>query len=131
MSSIMTNTHITFEQKLATLKANYALQLPNKLAEIHRGWRELNEHMAEEPLTLLHRNVHSLIGTSGTLGFTELSKAARALETTLKPWCDGLADNSFNLDNTNNLNNLTLKNAIQEKLDTLTALVNATQIKTS
>ena len=84
----MTDAKITFEQKLAALKADYAKQLPQKLLDIKAGWQELNSQWSEASITLLHRNVHSLIGTSGTFGFTDLSKSARALETTLKPLID-------------------------------------------
>jgi diguanylate cyclase (GGDEF)-like protein len=113
----MTTTNIAFEQKLAKLKADYAAQLPNKLTEVANGWNELNKTWSEETLIVLHRNVHSLIGTSGTFGFTELSQAARDLETTLKPWC--------NKTNNNTARDPSVKNHIQEKLDALTALTNA------
>jgi diguanylate cyclase (GGDEF)-like protein len=35
-------------------------------------------------MVTLHRNVHSLVGTSGTFGFSEISKSARELEDLLK-----------------------------------------------
>jgi diguanylate cyclase (GGDEF)-like protein len=115
----MTTTKITFEQKLAKLKADYSTQLPKKLSEITDGWKELNEHWSEETLVTLHRNVHSLIGTSGTFGFLELSKSARALEILLKPWCAEPTDGATR-------DGLTKKD-IQEKLDLLAASVSAAQ----
>lgn len=81
----MTTGKITFEQKLAALKAEYKLQIPKKLADIGEDWNKLIEQWSAETFSILYRNVHSLIGTSGTFGFTELSRSARALEIALKP----------------------------------------------
>jgi diguanylate cyclase (GGDEF)-like protein len=74
-----------FEQHLAKLKLEYTAQLPQKLDTIKADWEKLNTQWDNERLILLHRNIHSLIGTSGTFGFLELSKSARELETNIKP----------------------------------------------
>lgn len=76
---------ITFEQKFAKLKAEYVAQLPQKLADIHDGWSSLKTKHSIETITILHRNVHTLIGTSGTFGFSALCQSARHLEEILKP----------------------------------------------
>jgi len=76
---------ITFEQKFSKLKAEYTALLPQKLADIHDGWSALKTKHSIETITILHRNVHTLIGTSGTFGFSTLSKSARNLEETLRP----------------------------------------------
>lgn len=75
----------SFEQHLEKLKGEYAAQLPAKLDAIVNDWQALCHQWNPELMVRLHRNVHSLIGTSGTFGFTDLSKAARSLEVLLKP----------------------------------------------
>ena len=82
----MTAEKISFEQKFSLLKTEYALQLPHKVSEIAQRWRELNHVWALENLIILHRNVHTLTGTSGTFGFNEISGLARHLEIILKPF---------------------------------------------
>lgn len=81
----MTTDKISFEQHLQKLKSDYSAQLPAKLAAISGDWQILQNQWNPELLEVFHRNIHSLIGTSGTFGFTDISKTARELETTVKP----------------------------------------------
>jgi diguanylate cyclase (GGDEF)-like protein len=81
----MTTPKSSFEQHLEKLKADYKAQLPGKIDAILNDWRTLLGAWKPELMIILHRNVHSLIGTSGTFGFTDISKTARNLETLLKP----------------------------------------------
>lgn len=81
----MTVEKSSFELHLEKLKAEYKLQLPSKLDAITSAWQTLCNQWQIETIVSLHRNVHSLIGTSGTFGFTEISKLARVLESRLKP----------------------------------------------
>lgn len=90
----MNTTKSSFEQHLDKLKTEYSEQLPSKLAAIASDWNLLCEQWQPDINTLLHRNIHSLIGTSGTFGFLDLSKAARELETILKP-LTAITDNNF------------------------------------
>lgn len=86
-----------FEQKFATLKIAYIAKLPKKIADIHNDWNALKTKHSAETIQLLYRNVHTLIGTSGTFGFTELSQSARDLETTIRPLIENSTQNfSFN-----------------------------------
>jgi diguanylate cyclase (GGDEF)-like protein len=89
----MTTDKSNFEQHLEKLKNEYKAQLPVKLEAIVTDWNRLNHQWNPELMVTLHRNVHSLIGTSGTFGFTDISKTARELETQLKPLID-LHDNA-------------------------------------
>lgn len=73
-----------FEDHLKKLKSQYAQQLPQKISALIPEWESLQQEWTKEKATLFHRNIHSLIGTSGTFGFIELSKKARELETQLK-----------------------------------------------
>jgi diguanylate cyclase (GGDEF)-like protein len=82
----MSTANSSFEENLKRLKAQYASQLPEKLTTIVDDWKKIKTQKDQEVITLLHRNVHSLIGTSGTFGFTQLSAQARTLETLLKPF---------------------------------------------
>lgn len=75
----------SFELHLEKLKSEYKTQLPGKLSAIQADWQSLNNAWQGSLIVLLHRNVHSLIGTSGTFGFVEISKTARMLEEQLKP----------------------------------------------
>ncbi len=76
----------TFEENLKRLKEQYANQLPEKIKAIQDDWQQVKITWAQDTITQLHRNVHSLIGTSGTFGFSALSTQARELETALKPF---------------------------------------------
>ncbi len=69
-----------FEEHLKKLKSDYAKQLPGKMDALILEWKSLQEEWTQDKITIFHRNVHSLIGTSGTFGFIELSKKARELE---------------------------------------------------
>jgi HPt (histidine-containing phosphotransfer) domain-containing protein len=81
----MASEKSSFELHLEKLKSEYKVQLPGKMEAIASDWNQLNKQWSPELMVLLHRNVHSLIGTSGTFGFIDISKAARELETQLKP----------------------------------------------
>jgi diguanylate cyclase (GGDEF)-like protein len=81
----MTSKKSSFELHLENLKAEYSAQLPGKIADIASEWKLLQSAWQVERTVKLHRNVHSLIGTSGTFGFTDISKAARSLESLLTP----------------------------------------------
>lgn len=81
----MSSSKPTFEENLKRLKDQYAKQLPEKVKTIMDDWQNIKMQWNQDLLTHLHRNVHSLIGTSGTFGFSALSIQARELETRLKP----------------------------------------------
>lgn len=73
-----------FEEHLKKLKHDYAQQLPQKIDALMADWKSLQQQWTTEKIITLHRNIHSLIGSSGTFGFIELSKKARKLEILLK-----------------------------------------------
>lgn len=81
----MASEKSSFELHLEKLKCEYKSQLPAKIAAIKSDWESLNNSWQCELIVQLHRNVHSLIGTSGTFGFSDISKTARTLEEQLKP----------------------------------------------
>jgi HPt (histidine-containing phosphotransfer) domain-containing protein len=73
------------QAQLAKLKKKYGTGLPDKITAIEAaiapvfagGW---NEPVCETA----HRMVHSLAGSSGTYGFSEITPVARAAEVILK-----------------------------------------------
>lgn len=81
----MASEKSSFELHLEKLKSEYSAQLPAKISAIKSDWQLLNNTWQSELMVQLHRNVHSLIGTSGTFGFTDISKTARTLEELFKP----------------------------------------------
>lgn len=81
----MSSDKSSFELHLEKLKGEYKAQLPGKIDAIAADWKSLIDQWNPETMVILHRNVHSLIGTSGTFGFTDISKTARDIEVLLKP----------------------------------------------
>lgn len=81
----MSSEKSSFELHLEKLKGEYKTQLPDKIDVIAKDWKILSNGWQPELMVTLHRNVHSLIGTSGTFGFNDISKTARELEDWLKP----------------------------------------------
>lgn len=108
----MASEKSSFELHLEKLKSEYKAQLPAKIAAIKSDWESLNNTWQGELMVQLHRNVHSLIGTSGTFGFNDISKTARTLEEQLKPLLQG-KQTSHKIDTdlyeraTNIINNIT------------------------
>lgn len=85
------------EQKFRTLKAEYIAHLPQKLTAIQDGWNSLKTRHSVEAISMLHRDIHALIGSSGTFGCSSLSQSARRLEESLRPLIEHSTQNfSFN-----------------------------------
>ncbi|MGM9452305.1 diguanylate cyclase [Legionella bozemanae] len=70
--------------RLQELFLNYSRNLPNKIKQINQTWQELITCFNSENFIIFHRQVHSLCGSAGTYGYSEVSKAARELEIYLK-----------------------------------------------
>jgi chemotaxis protein histidine kinase CheA len=82
----MSTSSTNFEDHLKKLRIQYVIQLPEKMDAIKDDWSILKIEWKHECITRLHRNVHNLIGTSGTFGLSNLSTMARELEILLKPF---------------------------------------------
>jgi diguanylate cyclase (GGDEF)-like protein len=115
----MTSEKSSFELHLEKLRVEYQTQLPSKLEALEKDWLALVKQWQPEILVQLHRNVHSLIGTSGTFGFTEISKGARALDNLLKPL---LVENTPNFTPGANLDQ-----SVQSSIVRLAALIYSSQ----
>jgi diguanylate cyclase (GGDEF)-like protein len=69
------------EHELKRLRADFAEKLPARLQKLVDDWEAVKDTgWTEEGLRSLHRSVHGLIGTAGSLGFTIVTKMARRLE---------------------------------------------------
>jgi diguanylate cyclase (GGDEF)-like protein len=69
------------EHELKRLRADFAEKLPARLQKLVDDWEAVKDKgWTEEGLRSLHRSVHGLIGTAGSLGFTIVTKMARRLE---------------------------------------------------
>lgn len=80
----MTTEKVKLDDYLKKLKKDYAQQLPKKMEDLTAEWQLLQQAWNKDNTITFHRNIHSLIGTSGTFGLIDLSKKARELETLLK-----------------------------------------------
>ena len=81
----MPSPEAQLQQKLAKLRQAFVEQLPDKLESLHEHWQLVtSENWPNEATHAFHLLVHSLIGTSGTFGFTEISNKARQLEILIK-----------------------------------------------
>lgn len=72
------------QDKLKDLLIQYQKKLPDKIARIEEQWQEIQQQWNPEKMEILHRDIHSLCGSSGTYGYVELSKVARQAEIYLK-----------------------------------------------
>jgi diguanylate cyclase (GGDEF)-like protein len=70
----------TAESGKAALSDTFATSLPDKLSAVDAAWEQLQRAWDAEALAQLYRLAHSLHGTGATLGFNNLSIAARGLE---------------------------------------------------
>lgn len=69
------------EQQLEKLRDGFADRLPARLKAMENDWRSLQDDgWSREGARALHRSVHGLIGTAGSLGFSSVAKTARRLE---------------------------------------------------
>lgn len=75
----------TVNERLEGLKRRYATNLPLKVAKAAESVDAvLGASVDSAACETAHRQVHSLIGSSGTYGFHELSRVARLAEAILR-----------------------------------------------
>ena len=75
---------------ILALRRRYAANLPTKVEKAAECVGALLEHPADSArCQLAQRTLHSLIGSSGTYGFAELSQVARAAEALLRASLEG------------------------------------------
>lgn len=77
------------ERQLAALRTAYARDLPEKVRRIEAAFEAFSaQPWEEERCTTACRFAHSLAGSSGTYGFGELGKIAKALELLIRASLD-------------------------------------------
>lgn len=72
------------QNKLDMLLKIYSKNLPDKINHLETQWKELLQNWDLMRAEDFHREAHSLCGSSGTYGYSELSKVSRQLEIFLK-----------------------------------------------
>ncbi|WP_454785613.1 diguanylate cyclase [Legionella sp. WA2024007413] len=72
------------QKKLHNLFVLYSKSLPEKIHNIEMQWHAQLKEWDLTSFQNFHRDVHSLCGSAGTYGYTELSKTARKMEILLK-----------------------------------------------
>ena len=77
-------------KELARLRANFLEKLPGRLQALVEEWNALQgKGWSQDGARALHRSVHGLIGTAGSLGFAKMAKTARRLERRLVALLEG------------------------------------------
>jgi chemotaxis protein histidine kinase CheA len=69
-----------FRAFLELQRADYQRALPAKLAQLQALWLQIEADPGLAGLAELERLAHTLSGTAGTFGFSEVGRAARLLE---------------------------------------------------
>ena len=74
-----------FADTFRELTVLFQTSLPGRLVEIEAAYDQAKlEGARQESIRKLHRLLHSLVGTSGTFGFKQLSEKARSIEYTVE-----------------------------------------------
>jgi diguanylate cyclase (GGDEF)-like protein len=78
------------EKELERLRANFLDKLPGRIQALVEEWNALlGKGWSQDGARALHRSVHGLIGTAGSLGFVKMAKTARRLERRLVALLEG------------------------------------------
>jgi len=67
-------------EKIAILRKSFATKIPERLDKIQHHWTALQVDWQADVFDELHREVHSLAGSSLTYGFVQPGTIARELE---------------------------------------------------
>jgi diguanylate cyclase (GGDEF)-like protein len=79
------------EKELKRLRSNFIDKLPGRLQALVEEWNALQgEGWTQDGARALHRSVHGMIGTAGSLGFSKMAKTARRLERRLVALVEGM-----------------------------------------
>lgn len=72
------------DARLKKIKQDYKNTLPFRISEISSDWSHFRTDWSPDSLGKLIRDFHTLIGSSGTFGFHDVSRTAREIEVKLK-----------------------------------------------
>ncbi|MGW8248203.1 MAG: response regulator [Acidiferrobacterales bacterium] len=76
----MVSDDAELEEKLRRLTLAYAQELPAKIRDISNRWAQLKSEWSQAAAEEIYREVHSLSGSSGSYGASELHLQSRKLE---------------------------------------------------
>ncbi len=68
------------QAELERLRSGFLERFPERLRNLRSEWAALCDDWDEEQARALHRAIHGLVGTSGSMGLPAVSAAARRLE---------------------------------------------------
>jgi HPt (histidine-containing phosphotransfer) domain-containing protein len=69
------------DEELTRLRSAFVAKLPGRIQKLTDEWNGLQgDGWSEIGAHAFHRAIHGMIGTSGSLGFSEIAKDARQLE---------------------------------------------------
>jgi diguanylate cyclase (GGDEF)-like protein len=78
------------EKELTRMRSNFIDKLPGRLQALVEEWNALQgKDWNQDSARALHRSVHGMIGTAGSLGFSKMAKTARRLERQLVALVEG------------------------------------------
>lgn len=78
------------DKELERLRGSFFEKLPARLQALVEEWNALQgDGWSQDGARALHRSVHGLIGTAGSLGFAKMAKTARRLERNLVALLEG------------------------------------------
>jgi diguanylate cyclase (GGDEF)-like protein len=78
-------------RELKRLRSNFLEKLPGRLQGLVEEWNALQgDGWSQDGARALHRSIHGLIGTAGSLGFSKMAKTARRLERQLVALLEGI-----------------------------------------
>lgn len=82
------NDSADFAARLAALREQYVERLERNLDDLVKRASGQQADIGLTILAELHASLHKFAGSGGTFGFSELSRCARILETSVKVWLD-------------------------------------------
>jgi HPt (histidine-containing phosphotransfer) domain-containing protein len=75
--------------RLEALRKAFVSQLPDRIRELKKAWKKIEEEWNAESFQEFHRGIHALAGSGAMFGCEALSQRARLLDNLLKPLSAG------------------------------------------
>jgi len=77
------------QEKIFVVRKNFAEQLPRKIDKVEKTWKLLEQgSWKKDQFQLFFHMIHTISGSSGTMGFPEIGSSASQLENLIKPLMD-------------------------------------------
>ena len=75
----------SLQDRFAALQAAFLQQTRERMTDIEQRWPAVRSSLSPQELKPIYIHVHSLCGSSSTLGFAEISEAAMQADLFLRP----------------------------------------------